>query len=149
MGGNALISAPRGGSWEDCYRVPANPPDDTPVQVLLVDDQASFRVALHDLVAATEGFAVAGEAVSGEAALAAASELSPDLVIIDKRMPGMGGIEATRLLTDRHPELVVVLISVEDAPDPTLLRSCGAAAFLRKQDLSPAALQQTWRSIRS
>jgi DNA-binding NarL/FixJ family response regulator len=52
------------------------------------------------------------------------------MVIMDKRMPGIGGIEATRLLTERQPHLVVLLISVED-PDPTVVQCCGAVAFLR------------------
>jgi DNA-binding NarL/FixJ family response regulator len=73
-----------------------------------------------------------------EAALDAADELSPRLVIMDKRLPGMGGIEATRVLTARHPRIVVLLVSVED-PHPQLIRSCGAAAFARKQALSPQA----------
>jgi DNA-binding NarL/FixJ family response regulator len=101
---------------------------------------------LHDLVAATEGFAVVGEVASGEDAIDAASELSLQLVIMDKRMPGMGGVEATRVLTSRQPELVVLLISVEENADPSVVRSCGAAAFSRKQDLSPAALREIWRS---
>jgi two-component system, NarL family, invasion response regulator UvrY len=116
-----------------------------PVAVLVVDDQESFRSVLRDLVAATEGFTLIGEAASGESALSAAQELSPRLVIMDKRMPGMSGIEATRGLIDRHPEVVVLLISVEEAPDPHVLRSCGAAAFAWKQQLSPALLREVWR----
>jgi DNA-binding NarL/FixJ family response regulator len=121
------------------------PRDDDPVSVLVVDDQPVFRRVLRDLVAATEGFDLVGEAASGEAALEAAAELSPRLVIMDKRMPGMGGIEASRVLSDRHPELVVLLISVEEAPEPSVLRSCGAAAYVRKQDLSTAVLREMWR----
>jgi DNA-binding NarL/FixJ family response regulator len=116
------------------------------VAVLVVDDQESFRSVLRELVAATTGFRLVGEAASGEDALRAVEELSPRLVIIDKRMPGMGGLEATRELTSRHPEIVVVLISVEAAPDSQVLRSCGAAAFVRKQMLSPAVLREVWRS---
>jgi CheY-like chemotaxis protein len=119
--------------------------DHRPVSVLVVDDQVSFRGALCGLVAATEGFALAGEAASGEAALDVMDELCPRLVIMDKRMPGMGGIEATRALTARHPEVVVLLISVEEPPDPSVLRSCGAASFARKLDLSSAVLRAVWR----
>jgi DNA-binding NarL/FixJ family response regulator len=116
------------------------------VAVLVVDDQESFLAALRKLVTATEGFALVGEAASGEAALSAVEELSPRLVIMDKRMPGMGGIEACRLLTSRHPEIVVVLISVEDDLDLEVVRSCGAAEFVSKPTLSPAVLRELWRS---
>ena len=60
-------------------------------------------------------------------------------------MPGIGGIEATRALTGRHPKVVVLLVSVEE-PDPAVTRSCGAAAFARKQDLSGGLLQRVWQA---
>ena len=91
-------------------------PEYSPVPVLVVDDQASFRAALRDLVAATEGFVLVGESASGDAALVAVDELSPRLAIIDKRMPGIGGIEASREIKRQHPEIVVLLITVEEAP---------------------------------
>lgn len=115
------------------------------IAVLVVDDHEPFRSALCELIAATKGFELVGEAASGEAALSAVEELSPHLVIMDKRMPGMGGIEACRLITGRHPEIVVVVISVEDDLDPQILRSCGAADFVRKAPLSPAVLRDVWR----
>jgi DNA-binding NarL/FixJ family response regulator len=123
-------------------------PDQTPVTVLVVDDQPAFRRALRELVAATEGFVLVGEAASGEGAIDAAGALAPRLVLMDKRMPGIGGIEATRRLTARHPDVVVVLISLEE-PDPTVVRSSGAAAFLSKRDLSTRALQAVWRDHRT
>jgi DNA-binding NarL/FixJ family response regulator len=116
------------------------------VAVLVVDDQEPFRGALRKLITTTKGFVLVGEAASGEAALSAVEELSPRLVIMDKRMPGMGGIEACRILTGRHPEIVVVLISVEDDLDSEVLRACGAAQFVSKSALSPAVLREVWRS---
>lgn len=119
--------------------------DERPVEVLVVDDQELFRKALRDLVSATPALVLVGEAESGEAALDAVEALSPRMVIMDKRMPGMGGIEATCVLTARHPELVVLLVSVE-VPEPELMPSCGAAAFLRKQHLTPRALTEVWQA---
>jgi DNA-binding NarL/FixJ family response regulator len=116
------------------------------VEVLVVDDQDTFRTALRDLVTGTPGMAVVGEASSGEEALGAADRLAPGLVIMDVRMPGMGGIEATRRLTSSHPEVVVVLVSADSrdaAPD-----SSGAATFLRKSQLSPRALRDAWEAHR-
>ena len=114
------------------------------VAVLVVDDQKVFRMVLRDLVAATPGMSLAGEAESGEAAVDAVEALSPGMVIMDKRMPGMGGVEATRAITARHPDLVVLLVSVE-VPELGLMRACGAHAFLRKQQLTPRALTEVWR----
>ena len=113
------------------------------VRVLVVDDQETYRRAMIAVVAAADGFALAGEADSGESALSAADELSPALVLMDKRMPGMNGHEATRRLTERHPGLVVVIVSVED-PDPESARMAGAAAAVHKRDLSPVLLQAVW-----
>ncbi len=124
----------------------SGPPDGEPVRVLVVDDQPSFRRALSELVAATEGFVLAGETASGEEALDAVDELEPRLVIMDKRMPGMGGVEATRILTARHPDVGVVLVSLEE-PELRVMESCGAFAFLSKRDLSTRTLTDTWRSF--
>jgi DNA-binding NarL/FixJ family response regulator len=115
------------------------------VTVLVVENHEHFRSTLCDLVTFTDGFVLVGEATTGEAALSTVDELSPRLVIMDKRMPGMGGIQACRVLKDHHPEIVVVLISVELALNPDVLRSCGAAEFVSKMTLSPAVLRELWR----
>jgi len=114
------------------------------VSVLVVDDHESFREGMRELVAATDGFMLIGEATSGEEAIVAADELRPQLVIMDKRMPGLSGIEASRLITSRHPDVVVVIVSVEE-PDARVLRSSGAVAFVRKQALSLRVLGDLWR----
>jgi two-component system, NarL family, invasion response regulator UvrY len=113
--------------------------------VLVVDDQEFFRDVLRDVVLATPGMTLVGDAASGEAAVDAVEELSPRMVIMDKRMPGVGGIEAARLIRAHRPEIVVVLVSVE-VPDPEVLEESGAAAFLHKQELSPRALADLWRT---
>jgi len=113
--------------------------------VLVVDDQALFRAVMRDVVLATPGMTVAGEAASGEAAVDAVQQLSPRMVIMDKRMPGIGGVEAARLIQARRPQIVVVLVSVEN-PDAEVLEASGAAAFLHKRRLSPRALTDLWRT---
>jgi DNA-binding NarL/FixJ family response regulator len=119
--------------------------DEVPVSVLVVDDQEFFRDVLRDVVLATPGMTLVGDAASGEAAVDAVEELSPQMVIMDKRMPGVGGIEAARLIRAHRPEIVVVLVSVE-VPDPEVLEESGAAAFLHKRELSPRALADLWRT---
>ena len=118
-------------------------PAEGAVEVLVVDDQQRWREALRDVVGATPGLIVVGDAPSGEASLDAAARLAPRLVIMDVRMPGMGGVEATRRLKASHPDVVVVLVSV-DGSDVDGLDSCGAAAFLRKEQLSPQGLGAAW-----
>jgi two-component system invasion response regulator UvrY len=112
-----------------------------PVGVLVVDDQEIFRKTLRDLVTQTDGLTLAGEATSGEEAIAAVERLAPGMVIMDVRMPGIGGVEAARQLTEDDRDLFVVLVSVEPG-DPELVRRSGAATFLRKQELSPRVLRE-------
>jgi two-component system, NarL family, invasion response regulator UvrY len=116
------------------------------VTVLAVDDQVVFRKVARDLIASTEGFELVGEAESGEEGLSLAERLHPDLVLLDVRMPGLDGIETARRLGTVAPEAVVVLVSLDKIGDlPSAITSVGAAAHLRKQELSPTALRGLWR----
>jgi two-component system invasion response regulator UvrY len=117
------------------------------IGVLVVDDQLVFRQVAHEVIDATEEFEMLGEAASGAHALVAVTELSPDLVLLDVRMPGMDGIETARRLHAQDPHSVIVLITVEEAPNlPAGLASCGAAELVRKQDFGPALLRRVWRT---
>jgi DNA-binding NarL/FixJ family response regulator len=120
-----------------------------PITVLAVDDQEVFRRTARSLIAATPGFEQVGEAASGPEALELAADLHPDLVLVDVRMPGMDGIETARRLAGADPGAMVVLISLEEVPElPSSVASVGAAAYLRKQDLSTRTLRQLWRACR-
>jgi DNA-binding NarL/FixJ family response regulator len=122
------------------------PTDGPDVRVLTVDDQELFRRVAEDVIAATPGFAVVGEAASGEEALAAVERLAPQLVLCDVRMPGLDGIEVARRLAATHPELVVVLISIGDRADlPSALQLGDAVPLVRKQDFGPMLLRRLWR----
>jgi two-component system, NarL family, invasion response regulator UvrY len=114
------------------------------VRVLTVDDQAVFRRAAEVVIDASPGFELAGEASSGEQALALAKRLRPDLVLLDVRMPGMDGVETARRLAADRPEAVIVLISVQEpsmAPDAS---RCGAVALVAKRDFGPSLLSELW-----
>ena len=120
-----------------------------PVTVLAVDDNEIFRRTARSLIAATPGFEQVGEASSGPEALELAADLRPDLALVDVRMPGMDGIETARRLAGAAPEVVVVLISVEEISElPSSLPSAGAAAVVRKQDLSTRTLPELWNAHR-
>ena len=115
------------------------------VDVLTVDDQASFRAAARDLIGATPGFQSAGEASSGAEALLMIGDVHADLALVDVRMPEMDGAQTARRLRVAAPDVVVVLISLEDAANlPSTIHGCGAAAVVRKQDLRPALLTDLW-----
>jgi two-component system, NarL family, invasion response regulator UvrY len=117
------------------------------VGVLGVDDQVVFLEVARDVVAATPGFRWVGSAGSGKEALDAVEELEPEFVLLDVRMPGMDGIETARHISDRHPDVVVVLISVEESPAiRPAIEASGAAALVRKQELGPAMLRGLWQA---
>ena len=119
--------------------------DPEPVAVLIVDDQAPFRAAARTVIGVTPGFEVVAEADSGEAAVAEAKTSSPGLVLMDINLPGINGIEATREIVAAAPETVVILLSTYNAGDlPADATTCGAAAYLHKEDLFPDEVQRIW-----
>jgi two-component system, NarL family, invasion response regulator UvrY len=120
-----------------------------PVRVLTVDDQARFRAVARDVVEATGGFEVVGEAESGEEALRAVDRLAPQLVLLDVRMPDLDGITVARRLRESHPETFVVLISIEDPLDvPSAKELSEAVPLVRKQDFGPRLLRRLWSEHR-
>jgi DNA-binding NarL/FixJ family response regulator len=117
----------------------------TGVGVLLVDDQAPFRAAARAVLARTGSFALLAEATSGEAAVELASELHPALVLMDINLGEMDGLEATRRITRDRPSTLVVLISTYAGDDlPPEARTCGARAYVNKDDLTPQLLEAVW-----
>ena len=79
-----------------------------PRSVLVVDDQAPFRLAARAVLRRLDGFEFAGEAASGPEAIELVDSLHPALVLMDIHMPAMTGIEATRQITAAHPEVAVI-----------------------------------------
>jgi DNA-binding NarL/FixJ family response regulator len=114
------------------------------VRVLTVDDQAVFRRAVRDLLAATPEFEDVGQAASGAEALELAAAVRPDLVLLDVRMHGMDGIETARRLLAADCGAVVVLISLDDVPEAASAVAGGVAAHVRKQQLSTRTLRALW-----
>jgi len=115
------------------------------VGVLIVDDQAPFRRAAKMVMAATPGFEVVGEAESGEEAVELFDSLKPGLVLMDINLPGINGIEATRRITDAHPDATVLLLSTYQAADlPSGADSCGAAGYVNKEEFGPAVVLDLW-----
>lgn len=103
------------------------------IRVLVVDDHDLVRTGITRMLADIDGLQVVGEADSGEMALKMARELKPDVVLMDVKMPGIGGLEATRKLLRSQPDIKVVAVTVcEEDPFPTRLLQAGAAGYLTK-----------------
>jgi DNA-binding NarL/FixJ family response regulator len=115
------------------------------VRVLIVDDQEPFRSAARLVVELTDGFEVAGEAGSGEDGLRLVDELAPDLILMDIKMPGMDGLEATRRIVADDPNARVVVLSTYEADEfQERAIEVGAIAFISKSDFGPGALEAVW-----
>lgn len=113
--------------------------DVTPV--LVVDDQAPFRAIARQVVDLTPGFAVVGEAETGEDAVRLAGELAPRVVLMDMNLPGINGVEATRQILAADPSVRVVLLSTYRESDlPADALSCGARRYVHKEDFEPGVL---------
>jgi len=103
------------------------------VKVLLVDDEELVRFGLRTVLEAAGDFKVVGEAGDGEAAIRAAHELRPDVVLIDIRMPVLDGLSATRrILALPHPPQVAVLTTFHADEYVYAALAAGAAGFLLK-----------------
>ena len=114
----------------------------TPVRVLVVDDSLAFREAARELIGATAGFEWIGEAASGEDGVQQAALLEPDLVLMDVRMRGIGGLEAARRIGVQIASSIVVLITGEE---PGADLAAGAAAeILPKKRLNRGSLRRLW-----
>jgi DNA-binding NarL/FixJ family response regulator len=118
--------------------IPAGPTPPAPSRVRVVDDQELVRSGFCVILDAADGITVVGEAANGEAAVQAAAVNQPDVVLMDIRMPGMDGLEATRLLTRSSPAPKVVMLTTFDLDEYVYeaLRA-GASGFLLKD--SPRA----------
>jgi DNA-binding NarL/FixJ family response regulator len=101
--------------------------------VLVCDDSALVRETLHRALVTVPGVTRVVDAASGEDALTRWSVERPSLVLMDVRMPGIGGVEATRRLMSRHPEAVVVMVTVaEDAEGVARAVASGARGYVVK-----------------
>ena len=116
-----------------------------PRSVLVVDDQAPFRLAARAVLRRLDGFEFAGEASSGSEAIELVNALHPALVLMDIHMPEMNGIEATRRIVSVHPEVSVILCSTHDPNDlPAEATVSGAIAYVSKEHLGADTIRELW-----
>jgi DNA-binding NarL/FixJ family response regulator len=104
-----------------------------PIRVLIADDHPVFRSGLRTLVEESPGLMFAAEATNGEQTLAACAELAPDVVLMDIRMPGISGIDATRRIVSEHPSVGVLMLSMlEDDTSVFAAMRAGARGYVLK-----------------
>ena len=122
-------------------------PDATPIRILIADDQDLVRGGLRMILDSQSDLQVVGEAGDGEQALAGVRAHAPDVVLMDIHMPGLDGLQATRLITaaQAHPHVLILTTFDNDDYVYTALRD-GAAGFLLKT-APPAKLIEAVRTV--
>jgi len=117
------------------------------IRILTVDDHVLMRSGLRALLGSCPDVEVVGEAGDGQAALALIAETSPDIVLLDVSMPGMGGLECVRLIRRDHPGVRVILLTMhEDARYLQEGVAAGAAGYVMKKS-ADEVLYQAIRSV--
>jgi len=122
---------------------------DRPIRVLLVDDHAVVRKGLRALFEREPGIEVVGEAEDGEQAVRTVERLRPDVILMDLEMPGMGGVEATRQISESHPEAKIVVLTSHAAEEdvfPAL--KAGALGYLLKHSAPDDVLRAIRQAYR-
>jgi len=103
------------------------------ISVLLVDDHSLVRRGFRKILEDEPDIAVAGEAKDGEEAVRLANELKPQVIVMDCAMPGMNGLQATRQILEKNPQILVLMLSMH--PEDTLVRqalAAGARGYILK-----------------
>jgi CheY-like chemotaxis protein len=123
---------------------PAEPAKHGVSRVLLVDDHVMFRQGLRSMLEGYGDVEIVGEASNGEEAVAAVGEVRPTIVVMDINMPRVDGIQATRDIKARYPQVIVIGLTVNpDSTNQGLMKKAGADAFLSKE----AAVEHLYSAI--
>ncbi|MEW6367676.1 MAG: response regulator transcription factor [Acidobacteriota bacterium] len=119
--------------------------EDGLIRVTVIEDQQPIRDGLCMLIAGTPGFVCAGSYESMEAALAGIDRAVPDIAMVDIALPGMTGIEGIRLLKQRHPNLVALMLTVYDDDERIFDALCAGACGYMLKNTPPARLLESIR----
>jgi two-component system response regulator NreC len=105
-----------------------------PIRLMLVDDHEIVRTGLRMMLEAEPDLEIVAEAESGEEALRHVGQCTPDVVIMDVGLPGMGGVETTRVMRDRYPDIPILALTIhEDERYFFQMLDAGAAGYLPKR----------------
>lgn len=115
------------------------------IKVLIVDDHQLVRIGTSRLLEDVEGLEIVANAESGEQAIEFVQQLSPDIVLMDVQMPGIGGLEATRRCLRIDPDVKIIAVTVhEDELYPSKLFKVGVSGYITKK----ADMDEMVRAIR-
>lgn len=116
------------------------------IRILVADDEPLFVEMVQALLAAEEGITVLATARDGRAAVRLASELSPDVIVMDVSMPVMDGIDATQTIREQNPDACVLILTGGTNPeDVARARRAGAAAYITKDRIATELVPQIRR----
>ena len=119
------------------------------VRIVLVDDHMVMRQGLAGLLRSEPDFEVVGEASDGASAVKLVRELHPHVVLMDVSMPGMNGIDSTKIIHREMPDIRIIGLSMfEEGEQATAMRDAGAAAYLTKSGPSEALIGAIRKCIR-
>ena len=117
------------------------------IRVLLADDQALFRRGINAVLNGERDIEVVAEANSGTEAIDQAIDLAPDVVLMDVRMPGIGGIEAARAIKSASPSTAILMLTMSDEEDDLYEAiKAGASGYLLKE-VSVATVADAIRNV--
>lgn len=116
------------------------------IRLLIVDDQELFREGLLTLLSIQNDFEIVSQASSGEEAILATTKTNPDVILMDLRMSGIGGVEATKRIVQQHPGIKIIVLTTFDEDDLVFnALHAGAIGYLLK-DVSPDKLFEAIRT---
>jgi DNA-binding NarL/FixJ family response regulator len=116
------------------------------IKLLIVDDQELFREGLMTLLSIKNDFEVVSQSSSGEEAILSATKFLPEVILMDLRMPGIGGVEATKRILQQHPGMKIIVLTTFDEDDLVFnALHAGAVGYLLK-DVSPEKLFEAIRT---
>jgi DNA-binding NarL/FixJ family response regulator len=118
----------------------------TPIRILIADDHPVFRFGLRALLNAMPDTEVVGDATTGEAAIALAADVQPDVVLMDINMPGIGGIEAVRKIHASQPDVRVLMVTMLEDDSVFAALRAGARGYIVK-GAEPAEVLRAIRAI--
>lgn len=117
------------------------------IKIMVVEDHPIFRTGLRRAIEVEEDLSIVAEASNGEEAIALAHELAPDVILMDINLPKINGLQATRQIKDRHPEInVIVLTAYHDDEQLFHALRAGASAYYPKE-VAPQALVNSIREV--
>ncbi len=116
-------------------------------RIIIVDDHPIFRQGIRAILEATKDIEVVGEAADGQRAIALAESLTPDIMLVDINLPGLNGLEVTRVVKRRQPQTAIIILSVYEDDEQLFNSIKVGAAHYSSKDITPEQLVSIVRLV--